>query len=375
MKSLFDPAAWLWFGLLLACLLDAAALWRHRPRARPHPRGAHRGKPRPAGAHHPRPAPEPHARRLRWRRLAVCASLALALWLLEVTAAPTRLLAGLEARFPPLPPASGPFDAVVVLGGGWSQAAPPRAGLEANESFDRLLHGVELARDGAPGGRALLVLGGAGTGRDGRRWPVTDGEAAQRWLARLGVVPPERVVPLPPSRNTREEARHAAALARTRGLRRIALVTSAWHMPRALDTFAAAGVPATPGPCDFPAHAALESRRRDGPRLLPGLGTLQHLHLWLTETAGRTATTRPARRTPTATTGTAQSSANRCAPGAPPPPLRWPGRSHPAASSGSAGRRQHEIVCPGPRSAPCVPPCPTRSAARAASASTSAAPA
>lgn len=341
MKSLFDPAAWLWFGLLLACLLDAAALWRHRPRPRGAHRGAHRGKPRPAAAHHPRPAPEPHARRLRWRRLAVCASLALALWLLEVTAAPTRLLAGLEARFPPLPPASGPFDAVVVLGGGWSQATPPRAGLEANESFDRLLHGVELARDGAPGGRALLVLGGAGTGRDGRRWPVTDGEAAQRWLARLGVVPPERVVPLPPSRNTREEARHVAALARTRGLRRIALVTSAWHMPRALDTFAAAGVPATPAPCDFPAHAALESRRRDGPRLLPGLGTLQHLYLWLTETAGRSATTR---RPPHATTG-------------------------------SPGRRQHEIVCPGPRSAPLVPPCPTRSAARAASASTSAAPA
>ena len=64
----------------------------------------------------------------------------------------------------------------------------------------------------------------------------------------------------PEARNTEEEARLVAAA----GFRRIRLVTSAWHMPRAQMLFARAGLEVIPAPTDYEMHYATESPLRPG---------------------------------------------------------------------------------------------------------------
>lgn len=153
----------------------------------------------------------------------------------------------------PLPPA----DAVLVLGGGLRPALAPRRGVELGEAGDRLLTGIALLRQGlAP---LLVVSGGriAFTASDPAP-PETD--SAARLAQELGV-PAGRIVRNLGSgpdgvRNTGEEARAIAQLARQRGWRSLLLVTSATHLPRALASFqrrlpADSGLRLIPVACDY----------------------------------------------------------------------------------------------------------------------------
>jgi uncharacterized SAM-binding protein YcdF (DUF218 family) len=58
------------------------------------------------------------------------------------------------------------------------------------------------------------------------------------------------------SRDTAENARHMARLLLPQGVRRITLVTDAWHMPRAAAEFRRAGFHVLPAPTGFPAAHA-----------------------------------------------------------------------------------------------------------------------
>ena len=265
MKALFDPVAWFWFVLIAIFLMDVLALRRERKK--------------------------PEAERADWellrfrkRRAVVCGGLAVVLFLLQATALPTRLLAGLESKaIVTEAPANG-FDAVVVLGGGWSPSAGNPLALEANDAFDRLLYGVKLMR--APSRRPdkFLVIGGGGLDRNNLPIHPTDSEVGKQWVENLGLVPANKIIALPACKNTRDEARRVADLARKHGWKDIMLVTSAWHMPRALHTFQQAGVPVVPFPADFRAHLALAERKRHGISFLPSLGTFKDFYYWLTET-------------------------------------------------------------------------------------------
>ena len=241
MKPLFDPVAWVWFLLLGAGLW----LWMRKKR----------------------------------RASVLLTGLAVVWWLIEFLALPTRLLAGLEQQNPAAP---GPWDVVVVLGGGWSPADRTSVPLEASDPFDRLLVGIEAVR----GGRARELWLGGGFGK---KDAMTDGEAAREWIMRWSLLPPEKVVVLPASMNTKAEAAHAAERARGLGSPppRLALVTSAWHMPRALKHFREIGLDPQALPADFQASTALDSRTERGPNWFPRQGSLQHWFLWLTETVGR----------------------------------------------------------------------------------------
>ena len=53
------------------------------------------------------------------------------------------------------------------------------------------------------------------------------------------------------SRDTAENAANLHALLARDGVQRIALVTQAWHMPRALQAFERAGFTVTPAPTGF----------------------------------------------------------------------------------------------------------------------------
>jgi uncharacterized SAM-binding protein YcdF (DUF218 family) len=180
------------------------------------------------------------------RRLgAAAAALAAAYWCANSTWVGVLLLGGLERDFVGLPAAPAePYDAVLVLGGGTSVRPDGRAQL--SHSGDRLATAASVYhRDDA---RLLVCSGSAIAGLGG----------GDRSLARdagdvLGAlaVPADGLLELPGPRNTSEEIAAFAALARERGWARLGVVTSAWHMRRALALAERAELDIAPIPADF----------------------------------------------------------------------------------------------------------------------------
>jgi uncharacterized SAM-binding protein YcdF (DUF218 family) len=158
------------------------------------------------------------------------------------------VLRPLEDRSPALDLARLPaFDAVVVLGGGSVDTAPDEAGGTAlsREAARRVAWGAALARlAGVP----VIVSGGRAWERGGGDAEST---AARHLLERLGV-PAGSIVEEPTSRDTWENARRVLPLVPRGGT--AALVTSAYHMPRAILAFESAGVRFVPAPTDYRAR-------------------------------------------------------------------------------------------------------------------------
>ncbi|OYT71438.1 MAG: envelope biogenesis factor ElyC [Chloracidobacterium sp. CP2_5A] len=129
---------------------------------------------------------------------------------------------------------------IVVLGGGVSadESLPPTQRL-SNASLQRLAEGIRLQRL-LPAAR-LVTSGGAVFASP------SSGEVMREAACALGA-PPERVTVQPTGRNTVEEV---AALAAIVGMEPFLLVTSAAHMPRALDACRAQGLMPLPAPTDF----------------------------------------------------------------------------------------------------------------------------
>jgi uncharacterized SAM-binding protein YcdF (DUF218 family) len=128
--------------------------------------------------------------------------------------------------------------AVVVLGGGRRSFAPEFgiADLET-ASLERLRYGIWLAkRTGAP----LGFTGGVGWEARGRPGgsSITEAELAAR-IARQEFDLPVRWIEKE-SRDTRENAILMVAQLQRAQVRKVVLVTHAWHMPRALRQFRAA---------------------------------------------------------------------------------------------------------------------------------------
>lgn len=185
----------------------------------------------------------------------------------------TWLLGTLERSLPP--PVGGPYDAVVVLGGGTGLA--PDGEPQLDDAGDRLRVGHALWRE-----RTAPLLVATGTGLFDSACPRDLSEEAARLWQGWGV-PRTDMLLLPGPLNTRQEIQRLAEEARHRGWRRVALVTSGWHLPRALALARRHGLPADPFPAD---------RRGRPPAaspvfLVPGGGALHDTQLWLTEVIGR----------------------------------------------------------------------------------------
>lgn len=185
------------------------------------------------------------------RRAAGLALVLLALasaWLLSCHAAGLLLA---RALLPPVqavqPQQLRQVQAIVILGGGVLPAAPEYGVAQPGaHTLQRLRYGAWLARrTGLPVGFAGGVGWSAvGTGTDSegsvaRRVMQEDYGIALRWVD-------ER------SRDTAENADRMAQLLRPAGVRRIALVTDATHIPRAVGHFRAQGLEVVPAPTDFP---------------------------------------------------------------------------------------------------------------------------
>jgi uncharacterized SAM-binding protein YcdF (DUF218 family) len=148
------------------------------------------------------------------------------------------------------------YDAVIVLGGGLEPDATEQAGEpELNAAGERFLRGFELLREG----RARHVLLSAGT-LDRRPGAVAEASVFAKELERLGIAP-ERIVAEARSRNTRENAVESARIVRERGWKRLVLITSAFHMERALGCFRAVGLTPDALPVDYRSY---DPARRTG---------------------------------------------------------------------------------------------------------------
>jgi uncharacterized SAM-binding protein YcdF (DUF218 family) len=137
-------------------------------------------------------------------------------------------------RWVAVPAAPGPAEAIVVLGSSMS-----RDGMLSVSSLRRALHGMSLYRHGlAP----LLVFLGP------RNLLGHSQAEARATLALEWGIPPEAILTSERAWTTREEAVGVEALLAPKGVRRILLVTSGFHMRRARWLFERAGFEVLPAP-------------------------------------------------------------------------------------------------------------------------------
>lgn len=137
------------------------------------------------------------------------------------------------------------YDYIVVLGAGVVVAAPPaRPDPQLTDTSDRLWHAARLFRRGlAP---RIVVTGGSFSAQRGRP-AQTEAEAMRALLVDFGV-PADRIVMEDRALNTIENMREVRTLI---GDARAALVTSAFHMPRALRLARRAALNVEPFPADW----------------------------------------------------------------------------------------------------------------------------
>lgn len=141
-------------------------------------------------------------------------------------------------------------QAVVVLGGGVLPEAPEYGQAQPSaQSAARLRYGVWLSRQsGSPSALPVAFTGGLGwgasAGQKESEADVAKRAALQDYGVTLRWVESE-------SRDTYDNARLIAPLLQRDGVQRIALVTEAWHMPRAVAAFERTGLKVTPAPMGF----------------------------------------------------------------------------------------------------------------------------
>ena len=143
-----------------------------------------------------------------------------------------------------LPPAEPKGDVIIMLGGGAMPDSPDVDGVGAlcSSPANRLLTAVRLQRKlGVP----ILLSGG-------QVYEDTGAEAkiARRMLIDLGV-PEDQILVETRSINTTQNARYSAEILREHSFTQPILVTSAFHMKRAVLNFEKQGIDVVPYPADY----------------------------------------------------------------------------------------------------------------------------
>ena len=177
------------------------------------------------------------------------------------------LLYPLESRFPPWSAAQSAPDGIVVLGG------PIDADLSVahdvpviHSGADRIVAAAALARK-YPDARIIYAGGSANlVGSDAR-----EADYAATIFESLGI-DKARLIMDRRSRNTYENALFSKELAAPKSGERWLLVTSAFHMPRAIGLFRQAGFAVEPYPVDWRVGRSAADILAFTPLALEGLG-------------------------------------------------------------------------------------------------------
>ena len=187
-------------------------------------------------------------------------ALACCVWLLLLVASSPlfaqRLMATLERPFPPKPPEACPrADAIVLLGGGMQPRVASDERGRINQGADRVWEAAQLYHAGcAP----LVLISGGGT----LVWPVTGTEAdATRALLLDLRVPAAAIVTESTSRDTQQNALYLSTILPPAVAPRILLLSSAWHLRRAVPLFEHLGYHVLPVGADY--HGFRRCRTHD----------------------------------------------------------------------------------------------------------------
>lgn len=181
------------------------------------------------------------------------------LWLLSCHGSAVWLAGHMLTQYPPATVAalhSSQVQAIVILGGGVLPDAPEYGQPQLRaETAARLRYGLWL---GQQTGLPIAFSGGIG-------WAATSAQTQSEAALAQRVAQQEYGVTLrwleDQSRDTAGNARHLEPMLKLEGIAKIALVTHAWHMPRAAAAFASAGMQVVPAPMGFMRaneHFALE---------------------------------------------------------------------------------------------------------------------
>jgi uncharacterized SAM-binding protein YcdF (DUF218 family) len=181
----------------------------------------------------------------RWKRLGRAAAALAAIGLLVIGFSPFAKLITLplENRFPQSTIDGRRVDGIVVLGGAIGFG---RGQVAFNEAAARMTAGLEIAKR-HPSAR-LVFTGGDGSllEGDGR----SEADAAEAFF-RLAGIEGERLVMERRSRNTRENALFTREMVEPKPGERWLLLTSAFHMPRAIGCFRTVGLELEAFPVDY----------------------------------------------------------------------------------------------------------------------------
>ena len=156
------------------------------------------------------------------------------------------LVAPLEERFPPWDASGGAPDGIVVLGGAIEpEITPFHRASELNEAAERITVIAELARK-YPSARILYSGGNESSVPRGG----SEAHVAGALFETFGV-PARRLILEDQSRTTAENAAFSRRLVMPKPGERWLLVTSAYHMPRAIGAFRRAGFAVEAYPVDY----------------------------------------------------------------------------------------------------------------------------
>ncbi|MDQ6965071.1 MAG: YdcF family protein [Mariprofundales bacterium] len=186
----------------------------------------------------------------RWWSRWVVATATGALLLLSLPAMQECLISPLEMKYPPFDEREiRQDDAIVVLGGGVSSHAPEYHGRAAlsQATMMRVVFALSLLEQQ----RVRVWVSGGAPLRAGQQ---PEGEVMRRWLI-ANRVPEELVVAENSSGNTWQNAANIKPLLIQSRVRRVVLITTAWHMPRAVWCFeqllSGSGIVVVSAPCDY----------------------------------------------------------------------------------------------------------------------------
>ena len=173
---------------------------------------------------------------------------------------------------------NGGADAILVFLAGVRRHNPELGGADAlgPASLQRIDYGLYLHRKtGLP-----IVLSGGSPKGDTTPLARLGSEWLQQQAGITALAAESR------SRDTYENARDSATLLRSRGIRRVLLVTHAYHMPRAMLSARAAGIDAVPAPFAFEHVSPEVQGQGELTDWLPHPGYLGRSYLILHEMAG-----------------------------------------------------------------------------------------
>ena len=183
----------------------------------------------------------------RWWGRVILAAAILLLWGLSTQIISQILMRRLESQVPASPIENTPQEpAIIVLGGVMRPPSPAHKRGDFKDSVDRLLHGFRLYR----AGKAPLILISSGSIPIFGNSLETESEAARSVLEEWGV-PDSAILVETKSQNTAENGIFSRDMLAARGIHRALLVTSAYHMPRAVAAFRKAGLDVVPSPTDY----------------------------------------------------------------------------------------------------------------------------